>query len=79
VIPAELPLSLGRFLLNATVERIARAAFPELADARPWTVARRMGDVRDLLDGLPVQTVSAAERARFAIVAAGILAQEPRP
>lgn len=58
---------------------IAREAFPGLADARPWTVARRMGDVRDLLDELPVATVSAAERDRFILVAAGILAQEPRP
>lgn len=72
MIAGEFPLSLGRSLLNETVERIARAVFPELADARPWAVARRMGDVRDLLDELPVATVSAAERDRFILVAAGI-------
>ncbi|HEX7600564.1 MAG TPA: hypothetical protein VF316_03120 [Polyangiaceae bacterium] len=58
------PLSVGRSLLNATVERIARTAFPELAGAPLREVARRMGDVRDVLDGLPVAMVSVVQRER---------------
>ena len=75
----ELPLSLGRALSNEAVVEIALAAFPDLAGAPSRELMRRAADVRDLLDGLAVPTVSAAERDRFSLVAARIFAQEPRP
>ena len=52
---------------NAIVEYIARAVFPELEGAPAHKVARRMGDVRDVLDGLPVATVSQSQRNRIEI------------
>jgi len=59
------PLAIGRSLSNELVGRIARAAFPELEDAPAREVARRMGDVRDALDGLPVLTLSQPDRQRL--------------
>jgi hypothetical protein len=67
---APTPLTLGCSLSNEVIEHIARAVFPELAGARDHLVARRMGDVRDVLDGLPVATVSAVERERVEAAAA---------
>jgi hypothetical protein len=58
------PLSLGRSLTNEAAERIARVAFPELEGAPIREVIRRTCDTRDVLDGLPVATVSRAERER---------------
>jgi hypothetical protein len=57
-------LTLGRSLSNEAVVEIALAAFPELEGASSREVMRRACDVRDVLDGLPVTTVSGAERAR---------------
>lgn len=59
--PAEIDslLSLGRSLSNAAVEQIARAAFLDLAGAPLCEIARRMGDVRDAIDGL--HTLSPAD------------------
>lgn len=69
-------------LSNVLIEAIARAAFPELADARPWTVARKMGDCRDIIEeGLTPATCTPQERLRVlaAAAAAGITlaAHEP--
>jgi hypothetical protein len=58
-------LSLGRSLSNEFVERIARAAFPELEGAPTRELARSMGDVRDAFDGLPVATLRQADRKRL--------------
>lgn len=52
----------GRSLGNADVERIARAVWPKLAGATPRALSRRMGDVRDELDGLAPQTLTRPER-----------------
>lgn len=54
--------ALGRSLPNHIVERIARSAFSELEGAPAHKVARRMGDVRDALDGLGVPPLSRVER-----------------
>ena len=65
-------LTLGRALSNEAVERIARAAFSELAGAPDREVIRRACDVRDVLDGLPVATVSAVERERVEAAAVAV-------
>lgn len=54
---------------NAVVEFIARAVFPELEGAPHHEVLRRSCDVRDVLDGLPVATLSQSQRDRIGIAA----------
>lgn len=54
---------------NAVVEFIARAVFPELAGVPRHEVLRRSCDVRDVLDGLLVATLSQSQRDRIGIAA----------
>lgn len=55
---------------DAVIEFVARAVFPELEGATSDEVARRADDVRDVLDGLPVATLSQLQRDRIGTAAA---------
>jgi hypothetical protein len=47
---------------DAAIARIAAAVWPLDATAGAWVLSRHHKNVRDVIDGLPVPTVSRAER-----------------
>jgi hypothetical protein len=47
---------------DATVARIVAVVWPADITAGAWVLSRHHREVRDVIDGLPVPTVSRAER-----------------